>query len=272
MKTEATIFLYDFSRRVFCYAVLVTLTFGSVMAAVPGTAFAASSLIFGNSGLAIPLYTYPCFTATQCTWTTVIQARQAYPSVPLLAVINPNSGPGRTKDPNYVQGIKNLQDAGVVVLGYVWTGYGRVSLSKVESQVSSYKNWYTVNGIFFDGMAYITGKEGYYSTLNSYVKSLGMTYTMGNPGTTTLTSYIGTLDSIIIYEDAGTPSLSYLASATFYPSYSKSNFGFLAYSVPSLDTSFDTSASTYVQWMYITDDGLSNPLDTLPPYFMTEVG
>ncbi len=208
--------LYDLSRRVFCFPVLVTLTFGSVVAAVPGTAFAASSLTFSNSGLAIPLYTYPCFTATQCTWTSVIQARQAYPSVPLLAVINPNSGPGRSKDPNYVQGIKNLQAAGVVVLGYVWTGYGRASLSKVD-QVSSYKNWYAVNGIFFDGMAYITGSENYYSTLNSYVKSLGMTYTMGNPGTTTLKSYVGTLDSIIIHEDAGTPSLSYLASATFYP-------------------------------------------------------
>src|SRR2546422_6082825 len=271
MRPASKNFLYDLSRRVFCVPVLVTLALGSVVAAVPGTAFAASSLTFGNSGLAIPLFTYPCFTTTQCTWTNVIQARQAYPSVPLLAVINPNSGPGRFKDTNYVQGIKNLQAAGVVVLGYVWTGYGRASLSKVENQVSSYKNWYAVNGIFFEGMAYITGSEKYYSTLNSYVKSLGMTYTMGNPGTTTLKSYVGTLDSIIIHEDAGTPSLSYLASATFYPSYGNSNFGFLAYSVPSLDTSFETSASTYVQWMYITNDGLSNPWDTLPSYFMNEV-
>src|SRR5205809_454505 len=105
MKPGATNFLYEFSGRVFCLAVLVT----------------------------------------------------------LLAVINPNSGPGRSEDPNYVQGIKNLQAAGVVVLGYVSTGYGRLSLSKVESQVSSYKNWYSVNGIFFDGMAYVTGSEKYYS-------------------------------------------------------------------------------------------------------------
>jgi hypothetical protein len=187
-------------------------------------------------------------------------------------VINPNSGPGSSKDPNYVQGIKNLQAAGVVVLGYVWTDYGRISLSNVEQQVSSYKNWYSVNGIFFDGMANVAGGENYYSTLNTYVKSLGMTYTMGNPGTTTLKSYIGTLDSIIIYEDGGTPSLSYLTSATFYPSYSKSNFGFVSYSVPSLDTSFEVSSTKYVQWLYITNAGLPNPYDTLPSYFMAEVG
>src|SRR5206468_2271351 len=150
-------------------------------------------------------------------------------------------------------------------------GYASHGMSDLDAQISRYKNWYSVNGIFFDEMANNQGNENYYSTLNTYVKSLGMTYTMGNPGTTTLKSYVGTLDSIIIYESAGTPSLSYPAFATFYPSYSKSNFGFLAYSVPSLDTSFETSTSTYVQWMYITNDGLSNPWDTLPSYFMNEV-
>src|SRR2546425_13207460 len=146
MKPHATNFLYDLSGRVFCFAALVTLTFGAVVAAVQGTAFAASSLTFGNSGLATPLSTYPCFTITQCTWTTVIQARHAYPSVPLLAVINPNSGPGSSKDSYYVQGIKNLQAAGVVVLGYVWTIYSRVSRSKVVYEGSVYKSRYVVNG------------------------------------------------------------------------------------------------------------------------------
>ena len=179
MKPGRRIFLYDLSRCVFSTGFLVTLMLSSVLALVPATALAASTPTFGSSGLAIPLYTYPCFTTTQCTWTAVIQARQAYPSVPILAVINPNSGPGTSKDPNYVQGVKNLQAAGVLVLGYIWTSYGRSSLPNVESQVNSYKNWYSVNGIFFDGMAYVAGSEKYYSTLNSYVKSLGMTYTMG---------------------------------------------------------------------------------------------
>src|SRR2546428_11145662 len=118
MKPGATNFLYDFSGRVFCLAVLVILIFGSVVAAVPGTAFAASSLTFGNSGLAIPLYTYPCFTTTQCTWTNVIQARQAYPSVPLLAVIKPNNGPGPSIEPNYRQGTKKPPARGALVPGY----------------------------------------------------------------------------------------------------------------------------------------------------------
>src|SRR3989449_5782304 len=254
----------EYSSSTASIAVATIFLFGLIGAAATRTSFAAAT----NSGVVIPLYTYP----TDGSWAATLQARNAHPNVPIIAVINPNNGPGGSSDPNYVQGVKNFQSAGVIVLGYVATGYASHAMSNLDAQINSYWNLYRVDGIFFDEMANNQGNENYYSTLNTYVKSLGMTMTMGNPGTSTLKSYVGTLDSIIIYESAGTPSLSYPASATFYPSYSKSNFGFLAYSVPSLDTSFETSASTYVQWMYITNDGLSNPWDTLPPYLMTEVG
>ena len=251
------------SKRTYSLAIVTVLFFAAIVTATARISFAATS----NSGIVIPLYTYP----TDGSWSASLQAKKAHPNVPIIAIINPSDGPGGSSDSNYVQGVKNFQAAGIIVIGYVATGYASHGMSDLDAQISRYKNWYSVNGIFFDEMANNQGNENYYSTLNTYVKSLGMTYTMGNPGTTTLKSYVGTLDSIIIYESAGTPSLSYPASATFYPSYSKSNFGFLAYSVPSLDTSFETSTSTYVQWMYITNDGLSNPWDTLPSYFMNEV-
>ena len=251
------------SKRSYSLAIVSVLFFAAIVTATARISFAATS----SSGVVIPLYTYP----TDGSWAASLQAKNAHPNVPIIAIINPSDGPGGSSDSNYVQGVKNFQAAGIIVIGYVATGYASHGMSDLDAQISRYKNWYSVNGIFFDEMANNQGNENYYSTLNTYVKSLGMTYTMGNPGTTTLKSYVGTLDSIIIYESAGTPSLSYPASATFYPSYSKSNFGFLAYSVPSLDTSFETSTSTYVQWMYITNDGLSNPWDTLPSYFMNEV-
>src|SRR5437773_403188 len=251
------------SSRSASIAVATILLAGLVGAAATRTIFAATS----NSGIVIPLYTYP----TDGSWAASLQAKKAHPNVPIIAIINPSDGPGGASDSNYVQGVKNFQAAGIIVIGYVATGYASHGMSDLDAQISRYKNWYSVNGIFFDEMANNQGNENYYSTLNTYVKSLGMTYTMGNPGTTTLKSYVGTLDSVILHASAGPPSLSYPASATFYPSHSKSNFGFLAYSVPSLDTSFETSTSTYVQWMYITNDGLSNPWDTLPSYFMNEV-
>src|SRR5438445_10481945 len=71
------------------------------------------------TGLVIPLYTYP----TDGTWVAVLNAKNVHETVPIIAVINPSSGPGPTFDVNYLQGIKNFQANGITVLGYVATGY-----------------------------------------------------------------------------------------------------------------------------------------------------
>ena len=71
-----------------------------------------------QTGVMVALYTYP-----DSTWTTVAQAKAAHPSVPVVAIINPNNGPGSSRDANYVSGIQELHAAGVVVLGYDATGY-----------------------------------------------------------------------------------------------------------------------------------------------------
>ncbi|TLX81877.1 MAG: hypothetical protein E6L00_05215, partial [Thaumarchaeota archaeon] len=200
-----------------------------------------------------------------------IQAKNAYPSVPIVAIINPSSGPSSSIDSNYVSGIQQLQAAGVKVLGYVYTSYGTRSTSSIESDINSYNNWYHVNGIFFDEMANKVGFETYYSNLSSYAKSLSMTMTVGNPGTDTLSSYIGTVDILDIYENPSLPALTSLTG--WHTSYPKSNFGFIGFGVSSLpNQSIITADSSYVAYMYITDDTLPNPYDTVPSYLNAEVG
>jgi hypothetical protein len=211
------------------------------------------------TGIMIPLYTYP-----GSTWANVIAVEKANPGVPIVAIINPNSGPGASIDQNYISGILSLQSAGVVVIGYVPTGYASRSLSSVESMVNDYKNWYPVTGIFFDEMSNVAGNEGYYSTLNAYAKSLGFTYTVGNPGADTLASYVGTMDTIVIYENQGLPSLSSLEG--WHSDFPKSNFAMMAYGVLSVNQSYPASASPHVGYIYITNAGLPNPYDALPPY------
>src|SRR2546427_11800077 len=161
----------EYSSSTASIAVATIFLFGLIGAAATRTSFAAAT----NSGVVIPLYTYP----TDGSWAATLQARNAHPNVPIIAVINPSNGPGGSSDSNYVQGVKNFHAAGVIVMGYVATGYASRSISSVEAQISSYWNWYRVNGIMFDEMSNVQGNENYYSTLNSYVKSLGMTMTMG---------------------------------------------------------------------------------------------
>ena len=215
-----------------------------------------------STGIMIPLYTYP-----GGTWDQVIAAKTAHPSVPIVAIINPNNGPGSARDSIYASGIQELQSAGVVVIGYVYTLYGSRSASAVNADIDRYDSFYPqIQGIFFDEMTNTVGDENYYRNLSNYAKSVGFSFTVGNPGTDIISSYVGTMDNIIIYETGGLPSLSILGG--WHTGYDKSNFSYLSYGVGTLDTAFVDSSSNYVSYMYITNDNLSNPWDSVTPYFM----
>ena len=218
-----------------------------------------------STGVIVPLFTYP----TSPTWNEVIQAKLANPSVPIIAIINPDSGPGVVQDSNYKQGIDALRSAGVTVLGYVYTQYAQRNLTSAEADISTYHGWYNISGILFDEMSNVVGNENYYSTLSSYAKSLGYVLTAGNAGTSVPASYIGTVNIINIYENQGLPLTSSLASWT--GAYSKQNFAMVSYGVSSVNSSYEASASNYVSWIYITDANLPNPYDVLPTYFASEV-
>ena len=237
---------------------LLVVTVGGFMTKAPAASGAPAQPV----GIAIPLYTDP----TDSSWASVIQAKQQFPNVPIIAIINPDNGPAKSSDPSYVTGIASMQAAGVLVIGYIDTHYGSTSTSSVETQVNDYHNWYKVNGIFFDEESNAASTEGYYSTVSGYVHSLGMSETFGNPGTSVPTGYIGTTDVICIYENPGLPSISSIT----YTGYSPSNFYVIAYGV-SLNTSFVTSAAGLVSWIYLTDASGSNPYDVLPSYFTSEV-
>ena len=215
------------------------------------------------TGVLVPLFTYP----TDPSWSQLIQAKEAYPNVPVAAIINPANGPGSAQDPNFVQGINSLRSAGIIVLGYVATGYGSVSQSYIESQINDYKQWYNVNGILFDEMTNVPGYESYYSAISSYAHSLGYAWTVGNAGAPVPSSYVGTVNTIITYENAGLPTTAELASWTM--GYPASEWAFTAYSVGSVTQSYVASAAAYVGWMYITNLNYPNPYTAIPSYFTT---
>jgi len=237
-----------------------------MLSSVPLSTMRGANATTSPTGIMIPLYTYP----TDGTWAAVIQAKRAHPDVPFAAIINPASGPGTSRDPSYAEGIKELQNAGVVVLGYVPTGYATGSdsaIGNLKAQVKAYDRWYEVDGIFFDEMSGVVGHEGYYSTLDSFVKSLGENFTVGNPAATVPAGHIGTLDTLVIYENSGLPDLSKFA----YSGYDKSNFAIVAYGMASVARSFVARISGVAGWVYLTDGTLPNPYDSLPGYFEEEV-
>jgi hypothetical protein len=226
---------------------------------VPSLVHPASAATQSSTALIVPLYGYP-----SSTWTTLAQQKLANPSVPIVAVINPSDGPGTAQDPNFVSGVHTLKSTGITVIGYAYTNYANTPLSSVESAVLGYKTLYGLSGVYLDEMSNVPGHESYYSTLTQYADSIGMSLVIGNPGADVPSSYIGTVNAIIIYESLGLPSLSFLAG--WHTSYSKSNFGIVAYGVSSISPSYIASASNDVGYIYVTDGTMPNPYANLPSF------
>ena len=184
----------------------------------------------------------------------------------MIAVINPNNGPGTAARSDYMNGVGQLTGAGVKVAGYVATGYGKRPVAEVKADIDRWRNLYpAAKAIFFDEMANNPGLESHYSSLTSYAKGKGIDYTIGNPGVDSKPSYVGTVDTILIVESAGLPSADKLAG--WHASHPREAFGIIPHSVPSLDAGFVNMAKSHVGYIFVQNDTMPNPWDTLPPYF-----
>jgi hypothetical protein len=221
----------------------------------------------GVNGTIVPLYTDP----SDASWDAVVAAKQAHPTVPVLAVINPSNGPGTAVQASYTNGIAKLTAAGIKVIGYVHTSYAARATADVETDVTNWHTWYPgVTGIFFDEMANTTGHESYYCSLSANAKTMGFDFTIGNPGADAGESYVGAVDVVLIYENAGVPAQT--AVGGWHASYARSNFGVIPYGVPAVDAAFVAAARPTVGYIYLQSSGMPNPWAAVPAYLSDLLG
>ncbi|HEY6588321.1 MAG TPA: spherulation-specific family 4 protein [Nitrososphaeraceae archaeon] len=213
-------------------------------------------LIEGSTGIMVALYFDPQF----LLWDSLIDLKNQYPNVNVLAVINPNNGPGNFKDTTYYTEVLKLQSARITVLGYTFTNYGQRDIDLIFQDINKYTLWYNVDGIFFDEVANF-GQEENLKTLDDYANAKGASITMGNPGTDIPPSYIGIMDNYVIYENKGLPDLNSIEER--YSELDKQHFSLTSYGVMDFDSNYITALSEFVQYMYVTNDDMPNPYDTL---------
>jgi len=235
---------------------------GAAQGTAPAAGAAAAPAASGAGATIVPLYTYP----TDPSWNTVIAGKTAHPTVGVIAAVNPANGPGAAADPAYASGIARLAAAGIKVIGYVATGYAVNSPVAVKADIDRWRAFYPgqISGIFFDEQSNRAGDVAYYRDLSQYAKAQGLSFTVGNPGTDSAPEYVGALDTMLIYESSGLPSVSQLGG--WHASHAPSNFGVIPHAA-SFDAAFVRNARQYVQYIYLQNDTLPNPWDSVPAYF-----
>jgi hypothetical protein len=226
-----------------------------------GGAATASDISQTKTGTIVPLYTSP----RDGTWNAVIAAKQAHPAVPVLAVINPATGPGEAVSGAHVDGIARLCEAGVKVIGYVPTNYGARAEADVRADIDRWRAFYPrATGVFFDQQVRRSGSEDYYRGLADYARSVGLDFSVGNPGVNPAASYVGVVDTILVYERPGMPDLGTLSR--WKQGYPRQNFGIIPYGT-AFDAAYVKSVAAYVGYIYLTDNQGPNPWDSVPLFF-----
>src|SRR5262249_43940990 len=128
----------------------------------------------------VPAYVYPAG-AGRAVWDQLAASAR---SITLEVILNPGSGPGRARDPNYVAAVDRLRVAGGRVLGYVHTSYAKRPLAAVEQDIRTYLQFYQVDGFFIDEMANTVQDLGYYEAIYRSIKRSNPGFkVVGNPGT-----------------------------------------------------------------------------------------
>ena len=220
-------------------------------------------------GVVVPAYFYPGILWSRMNW--------AAGRVPLVAIMNPNSGPDTTQNPDYVAAVNSLRASGGKVIGYVSTSYTARSTNAVRTDIDRYFSFYAVDGIFLDEFTNDadTNHLNYYAALYQYIQTKGTNLlVVGNPGINTEEAYLTRpcADVLVTFEvDTGYAAHAVDAWAT---NHLARQFCHLPYAVAGASTmtnDVNLAVARNVGWLYVTGDSGANPWDTLPAYWTNEV-
>jgi spherulation-specific family 4 protein len=192
-------------------------------------------------------------------WDAVIAAK------PALALINPGSGPGPRADALYVGLVPKAQTAGVPVFGYVHTQYGARPAADVVADVRNHKAWYGVAGIFVDTVANDAAHVAYYKGLCDSIRALGLKVVL-NPGTQCLEEHAQMADFVMCSE-GDLQTYNNRIPRAWEPKYRNLWHCVHSVSPAQMPSTVALAKSRGAGLLYVTDDVMPNPYDTLPSYW-----
>ena len=232
---------------------------------VGGTGASGAVTPFSGLRMALPAY----FTPGSGYWAEIIvEPASGY------VIMNSDNGPGVSYDPTYAAAIAATQATGLKVLGYVYSSYAARSSGVVEADIATFKTWYNVDGIFIDQCSGLTADKAYYQGLIDYIRSTAGTFCVLNPGgEPTDLAYMTMADSVCIFEGDYATYVAWTPPGWLF-NYSPSEITYLVYNCATegnMDNAVSLARAWNAGYVYITNDVLPNPWDTLPPYWSAEL-
>ncbi len=188
-------------------------------------------------------------------------------------ILNPYNGPGALPDSNYTQAVTDAHARGIKVLGYVSTGYSGRPLADVKNDINQFKAWYEIDGIFLDETSIYAVALPYYREIDGYLREMfpGM-LTVLNNGNYPDEAYMALGDLLVIFEGTYAEYMALAPPAWVY-SYPSSRFWQIVWQTPAsqMSTVIAKTRARNAGYVFVTDDELPNPYDSLPSYWSSEL-
>ena len=209
--------------------------------------------------LIVPAYFHPSTHPDEWAWLAERAAQIR------MIVLNLASGPGAQPDAAFFPVLDRLRSAGVMVAGYVDTGYGHRPAYEAMADLARFAEWYQVDGVFFDRAAAAAADVGYYADLARKARDTGLCLVAFNHGSHPAEAYAEHADLLGTFEGPWTAYLE-LTVPRWMRARPAGQFFHLLHSVPvsSFDDATWLAARRHVGCAFVTDHSGENPWSRLP--------
>lgn len=224
-----------------------------------------------SARLLVPAYFYPSGDGLK-SWKTLIDSSAR---APIVAIVNPDSGPGKRVDDNYSKLFDQAKGTKITLIGYVTLSYGKRPLSAVKADVDSWLHFYpAVAGIFFDEQPSQLDQVGFAVESFAYARSkIERAVLVTNPGIPCVREYLAARDSPIACMFEHETGFSKYQLPDWASSQRADRFAVLLYNVKPADemrNALGEAIRKRCGYVYITDAAGPNPWVRLPGYWEAE--
>ncbi len=222
--------------------------------------------------LLVPAYIYPSGEGRN-EWDRLFKAAS---KVKIVAIANPNSGPGEERNLEYNAIFLEAAERGVTIVGYVSTDFGKRSQAAIEKDVETWLTFYPrIRGFFFDQQPRDGQSVVRFARLRDYVKrKLSDPVLITNPGVPCDEAYLAQDVSNVTCVFVNFQGFDRFELPEVYKPYDASRFAAMPYDIPDAKTMRQFVRDAIVKrigYIYVSDAKQPNPWAKLPAYWEEEV-